>query len=146
MNFAERAASTMSQLNARLAPAPAATPFTAQTTGAQAADAADQRVVPSVQRRAEVGRGVAFADHPVSQVLPGAEAASGAGQQHGADRGIGLDAIERPRQLCMHRLVEDVELVRPIEREHRHAIGGLVEDGGFGHSSAPFAAQCGREI
>ena len=33
MNFAERAASTMSQASARLAPAPAATPFTAQTTG-----------------------------------------------------------------------------------------------------------------
>lgn len=33
MNFADFAASTMSQAKAMLAPAPAATPFTAQTTG-----------------------------------------------------------------------------------------------------------------
>ena len=33
MKFADRAASTMSQASARLAPAPAATPFTAHTTG-----------------------------------------------------------------------------------------------------------------
>ena len=33
MNFALLAASTMSQASARLAPAPAATPLTAQTTG-----------------------------------------------------------------------------------------------------------------
>ena len=33
MNFAERAAITMSQASAMLAPAPAATPLTAHTTG-----------------------------------------------------------------------------------------------------------------
>ena len=66
----------------------------------EAADPADQRIVQPLQGIAEIGRRVAFADHPIAEVLAGAEAAAGAGQQDGADRRVGLDAIERARQLA----------------------------------------------
>ena len=57
-----------------------------------------------------VGRHVA-----VAQILPGAEPLAGAGEQHGADRGLALHAVERRLQRRMHRLVEAVELVRAVE-------------------------------
>ena len=82
MNLADRAASTMSQAKAMLAPAPAATPFTAHTTGfSMRADQPQRRIVEGLQRRAEIGRPAALARVAVAEVLSGGEAAAGAGEQ-----------------------------------------------------------------
>ena len=64
------------------APAPAATPFTAQTTGfSMRADQPQRRVVEGLERRAEVRRAAALARVAVAEILAGGEAAARAGQQ-----------------------------------------------------------------
>ncbi len=138
MNRAERAASTMSQASARLAPAPAATPLTAQTTGFSSARS--RRIRGLYQRldgRAEiellVGRHVA-----VAEVLAGAEPLAGAGEQHGAHLGLALHAIDRRPQRRVHRLVEAVELVGPVERDLQHRTVQLDQKGLAHPSHLPF--------
>ena len=85
MNVASSAASVMSQQKAMLAPAPAATPFTAQTTGFSSVRMA--RMIGLYCRRTtspRSGIGLAVGGEHGGEVLPGAEGAAGAGEQHGA--------------------------------------------------------------
>ena len=85
MKTAERAAMTTSQASARLAPAPAAAPLTAAMVGiGQSVDGAEHRLV----LVAEGGREVeVVVDLGGVEVLAGAEAAAGAGEDEDAGRG-----------------------------------------------------------
>ena len=90
MKLADFAAMTMSHANAMLAPAPAATPLTAQTTGIGSARKPEhERLVVALDRRAEIDRRIAGRDGAVDEVLAGAEAAPGAGQQQHARGRVG---------------------------------------------------------
>ena len=122
MKLADFAAMTRSQASARLAPAPAATPLTAQTTGKrQRAQPEHQRLVVALDRRAEIHGRVAGRDGAIAEILPGAEPAAGAGQEQHAHRRVGLDARENVAHFGVHRIVEAVEPVGTIERQPRDA-------------------------
>ena len=123
MKLADRAAMTMSQASAMFAPAPAATPLTAHTTGNGSARSAEhQRPIVALDRCAEVdGRG-ARRHGAIGQVLPGAKAASCAGQQQHARVAVGRDARQRIAQLGVHLRREAVQPVRTIERDARDAV------------------------
>ena len=100
---------TMSQASAMFAPAPAATPFTAQTTGsARPRSAEHQRPVVVLDRCAEIDRRVARRDGAIGQVLPGAKAAAGAGQQQHARIAVvarrGASASRNSACICVVKL------------------------------------------
>ena len=107
----------------------------AQHRPLEALQAADQRVVQAIERGAEVDR--LARDLPLAEVLAGAERAPGAGQQHGADRPVELDPVERVGELRVHRLVEGVEAVRPVQGDRRDAIGDLQENRRLCHGFHP---------
>ena len=69
-----------------------------------------------LQRAAEQDR-LAWLGEPVAEILSRAEAASGTGDQQRAATFVGLRLVDRPAQCLMHRLVEGVELVGPVERD-----------------------------
>ena len=124
MKLADCAAMTMSHASAMLAPAPAATPLTAHTTGSGKLRSAEhQRPVVVLDRLAEVDRRAARRNGAVGQVLSGAEAASGAGQQQHARRRDRCDLGERVAHLGVHRRREAVQPVGPVERDARDAVG-----------------------
>ena len=93
-------------------------------------DAADERVVEGLDGRAEVQR--TFRVGAGGEILPGAEAAAGAGEQHGTAALIG-GVVQRGRERAVHLLVEGIEAVGTIERQLRPAA--MVRDGqhGFVH-------------
>ncbi len=66
----------------------------------------------------------------LGEILAGAEAAAGAGEQDGANRVVRGDAVERVAKLARHRPREAVEDVGPIQRDRGHAVGGLEQDVG----------------
>ena len=134
MKLADCAATTMSHASAMFAPAPAATPFTAHTTGSGSLrKREDQRPVVVLDGLAEVDRRAARRDRAVGQVLAGAEAAPGAGQQQHARPTVGLDPRERIAQFRVHRRGEAVEPVGTVERDARDAAGVFEEDRFVGH-------------
>eukprot|EP01022_Parablepharisma_sp_SALTPOND_P021539 TRINITY_DN427_c0_g2_i1.p1 TRINITY_DN427_c0_g2~~TRINITY_DN427_c0_g2_i1.p1 ORF type:complete len:1279 (+),score=502.02 TRINITY_DN427_c0_g2_i1:12957-16793(+) len=115
-------------------------------TGSHAIDGADHREGQGAQRFhqwaivfldgfAQVDGGVARLDGAVAQVLAGAEAAAGTGQQQHAHRGIGLQAGDGVAQLQVHGDREAVELVRAIEGDDGDAVAVLDEDGCVVHGS-----------
>ena len=116
MNLADFAATTMSQASAIFAPAPAATPLTRAMTGC----GSDVRVRISgfqhcLDRLAEVDR-LARRDRAVVEVLAGAEAAAGAGED---DDARVAEVRERVAQLLVHLRGEAVEPVGTVERDAR---------------------------
>ena len=134
---ADFAASTMSQASAILQPAPAATPLTAATTGkGSAAQLAHQRIVELLERAAEHDL-LARLGEPVVEVLAGAEAAAGAGDQQGAAIPNRASAVvERGAQRAMHILGEGIEPLRPVERDDAKAGAQVNEDGVLVHRAS----------
>ena len=130
MNLADFAATTRSQASAMLAPAPAATPLTRAMTGCgMVARRRIERVPARLDRLAEVDR-FARRHGAVVEVLPGAKAAPGAGQDDHARLGGG---VERLRQFGVHRAREAVEPVGAVERDAGDVVGEGEADGFVGH-------------
>ena len=90
--------------------------------------------------RPRSGGSAPFAHHPVGKILPGAEAAPGAGQEHGAAGCVGLGFGERGAKRKMHRLVEGVEPRRPVERDDAIALLALDQDRCLVHASPSSSA------
>jgi hypothetical protein len=111
MNLAERAARTISQASAMLAPAPAAVPFTAQTTGIGSARSLRTSGCRSA-RSSNGGRASGRVRQAVRQVLAGAEAAARSGQQQRPAGRIGLGRLQRRHEVPVLVLVEGVQPVR----------------------------------
>ena len=78
-----------------------------------------------------------WCDRAVGKILPGAEAASRAGQEQHPKRRVGTHAREGVADLRVHRVIEAVQAIRTVEREasdaglarkddalvcHRHAV------------------------
>ena len=136
MKLAERAASTMSQSSARLAPAPAATPLTAAITGTGIARSAHQRLVVASISGAEVvgaSPGAERRGHRVRRVLAGAEAAAGAGDDHAAHLGVRRGGVERAAQGLVHGGREAVQGGGTVEGQGQHRALLSDEHEGFGH-------------
>ena len=129
MNVAPAAANTMSQANAMFAPAPAATPLTAQTTGFSSCRIA--RTIGLYWRAhdlAEVGRRGVAVGHHFGEVLARAEGAADAREQYGAGRSVVRDGLQRGRAALRPSRVEAVQDVRAIERDLQHAVALLGLD------------------
>ena len=132
MNLADFAATTMSQASAILAPAPAATPLTRAITGCGSdVSVRISGFQHSFDRLAEVDR-LARRDRAVVEILPGAEAAPGAGQHHDARI---AEVGERVAQLLVHLLGEAVQPVGAVERDPRDRPVRLEVDGLVSHAS-----------
>jgi TolB-like protein len=86
--------------------------------------AADERVPARLDRGAKVDR-LARRDGAVVEVLPGAKAAPGAGQD---DDPRGGGGVERLRQFGMHRAGEAVEAVGAVEDDPRDAAVEAEDD------------------
>src|SRR5207247_8967692 len=118
----------MSQPSAMLAPAPAAIPLTAATTRKrQCAQPAHERIVIGVERASEHD-GFAVLIHPLVQILPGAERATGASEQERAAVTVVLRLGERALEMLMHGLGECVEVLRPVERDDAIPFAPLDKD------------------
>ena len=78
---------------------------------------ANERIVIRLQRAAEHGRFTRLGK-PIAQILAVAEAAAGAGDHQRTAIFIGFRVFDRLAQSLMHRFVEGVELVRPVEGDH----------------------------
>ena len=130
--LAERPANTMSQASATLQPAPAATPLTAAMIGNGRPQLADQRIVVGFEDAAE-HRCLAGLGKPIAEILAGAEAAPGAGQEERATGGVALGLGQRVPQRAQHRLVAGVEALRPIEGHDPIAVAPLDQDGHLIH-------------
>ena len=126
MNEAERAATTMSQASAMLAPAPAATPLTAAIVGTgRLAQREYQGLVVALDRLTEVRPGAARRHLPVAEVLARAESAARARQDENT-RTIPRQPIERVAQLDVHFAVEAVESLGAIQGESRDGAADRV--------------------
>ncbi len=68
-----------------------------------------------------------------------AEAAAGAGQQHGAAAVVGGDRIERRGQFAMEDLVEGIEAIGPVQSELRPAFSAVNQQYGI---HAPSGVGC----
>ena len=66
-----------------------------------------------------------------------ADAAAGTGDDDGADIIVLVGRIERLDQLPLHRAVEGVELVGPVQRDGENLIVDLVLDGLIRHGVFP---------
>ena len=124
MKRAERPASTMSQPSAKFAPAPAATPFTAQTVGIRSACSlrASGFQVCSITSP-EIRPGVMLARSAPAQNARPVPVSTSARQD-----GIGLGIVERGKEGLQRRGIERVHPVRPVEREHAIAFARLDPD------------------
>ncbi len=87
----------------------------------QRCEAADQGIVTLFNGQAEVGRVAAGRNGAVGKILSRAKAASGAGDQQGAEGFVLFDFGQRFGDLVMHRCGEGVEAVRAIEGQARRA-------------------------
>jgi len=93
----------------------------------QRAQLAHERVVIGVERAPEHGC-LAVCGHALAQILSGAEGAAGAGQQERAAVAILLGLGERALERLLHRLVDRVELPRPVQRDDAIARAPLDQD------------------
>src|ERR1019366_3266842 len=75
----------------------------------------------------------------VFDVVAGGKRVTGPGQQDDADGGIVLRRVERGDEAFIHGAGEGVLLLRPIEADFHHAVGGGVDEF-FGHAGLPFRA------
>jgi hypothetical protein len=132
--LAERAAMTISQASATLAPAPAATPFTAATTGnGSARSLRIERVIICLQRAAEHRR-LPRLREPVVEILTRAKCPPGAGQKQCAAVRVLLGFNNRAFEGAVHGFVECIEALRTIERDPAIARVLLDQDGLFFHA------------
>ena len=67
------------------------------------------------------------------KVGAGAEPAPRAGDDDGANVVVPVGLIERLDQFLLHKGVEGIELVGPVQRDGEDLLGNLVEDGLIGH-------------
>ena len=126
--LAERAAITMSQASARLAPG----------AGRDAVDRGDdrQRQFPDffdhrMVAVEQIGDVVRVGVDDRGQVLAGAKAAPGAGQQHRAAGFVGLCVVERGDHRIGHLRRQRIEPVRPVQRDPAIEGKGVDEDHEF---------------
>ena len=130
MNFAFRLAMTMSQASAMLATGASGNAVDGcDHRKGQAAQAAHEWIVVSFQRTAAAPV-FAGLGKPIAQILTCTEAAAGAGYHQRAAAFIRFSVLDRLAQRQMHRLVEGVELVRPVQGDDRDNRARLDEDGG----------------
>jgi hypothetical protein len=105
--------------------------------GGHAVDGADHRHRQGAQRRhqrgveffdrfAEVDAGGARFDGAVVQVLAGAEAAAGAGQQQHAHGLVGLELVQGVADFAVHGLGEAVQAVGAVQGEDGDAVASMV--------------------
>ena len=92
------------------------------------ANAKNERLVVALDRRPEIDRRFARQHGAVGQVLARAKPPSGAGEQQHARRRVGFDPLERVANLRVHRVVEAVQPIGPIERKARDAVFGREQD------------------
>ena len=78
----------------------------------------------------QIGDVVRVGVDDLGQVLPGAKAASGAGQQHGAAGFVLLRLVERGEDRIGHFRLQRIEPVRPVQRDL--AIEGMGVDENHG--------------
>src|SRR5262249_41426001 len=126
-------ANRMSIGNVIVTPTPTAGPFTAAITGFF-----DSKIRSDTSPPASRGMrsGPSWAPPPAGseglaapgQVGPGAEAASGTGDDHYAHAVVGVGAVEGVDDLAPHRSGEGVEPVGPIEGQSGDAILDVVAD------------------
>jgi hypothetical protein len=64
---------------------------------------------------------------PLAEVLPGAETPARTGQDQHA-RAVAGDAAERVTQLRMHRGIEAVESLGPVQRDARDRSRDVIQD------------------
>ena len=129
-NVADSAAMRRSHAHANESPAPAAAPLTAAITGfSSAADGEHVRVVGAAQPRADVAGGLA----ELAQVLADAEASARARDDDGPHLGV-ASLLQRGRKRRVHRAVEGVEHLRPVERDRLD--GAVARDLDLGHRSS----------
>jgi hypothetical protein len=118
----------MSQPSASVAPAPAATPLTAQMTGfgsfAGGAPAGYRRFQRTSPDPAP-GRGV---DVAVVQILTGAKAASRPGDQQAANGVITLGLFQALGKLLVHHVVKAVQTLRTVQRNGHYALLNMTEN------------------
>src|SRR6185312_1460053 len=82
----------------------------------QCAQLADEGIVVRLQCAAEHDR-FPWSGEPVAKILTRAEAAACAGNQQRAAALVGLRFVDGLAQRLMHRFVEGIELVGPVERD-----------------------------
>jgi hypothetical protein len=128
MNFAERAATTMSQASAILAPAPAATPLTRAISGCGRLvsiwTSGFQQVSTVTPRSTgcssdETAR--SLRSWPAQK-----KSAAGSGQDHHSRFGRMVEGVSK---LFVHPHSEAVEAFRPVEGDPRDIVGLLKDDG-----------------
>ena len=78
------------------------------------------------------------------QILPGAEAAAGAGQQHRAAAVIGRGVVERGGQRAMQLVVERVEAGGAVQRERHPAVPSIDQQHCLHRSPTPRGARTHR--
>jgi hypothetical protein len=85
--------------------------------GAQLLGPAHLRALDHVEAGARVG-----------EVGAGAERAPATGDHDGADGVVVVDEVPHLQELALHRRVERVELLEPVEGDRRDRVGDLVGD------------------
>ena len=139
---AERAASTMSQASAKLAPPPAATPLIAPTIGLGSARMA--RIIGLKRRSMSAPRsgGRAASGSPVPPPARSAPAQKPRPVPVSSTARIVL-VVAGARQLAVHRLdqgvAHGVQPLRAVERQGEHAAFEGGEDGRFFHGAGRLA-------
>ncbi len=93
-------------------------------------------VLPARDEVAEEDVGEGLVLH-LLDVGAGGEGLLRAGEHHGADRRIGLEALERLVEVVDQRAVQRVERLRPVETDEADAAVSLDENVGVGHRRAP---------
>ena len=127
-NAADSAASTMSQVSARFAPAPAAMPFTAATTGFfKLMNAANERIEIVVQAFSNLFAFFAWLSLAHIQILTRTKSASRAGNQHGTNRRIRFNDMKNGMQFAQHVGVKTIEFIRAIQRDFGDAVGDVEQ-------------------
>ena len=101
----------------------------------QRADLPDHRIVMTLDHAADRARVVHR--FMVGQILSGAEAAAGSGEDDGPYRLVAVEIGQRRAQLAEHGEGEGVEPVRPVEGQARDRAVALEQDGGFQSWSFP---------
>ncbi len=72
---------------------------------------------------------VALEGHVAGEVTAGAERPAGASDEHAADRGVGGDVVEGRVERVEQLVVDGVELLGPVQAQHRGAPGAVVVQG-----------------
>ena len=102
----------------------------------KAAQRQNQRLVILVDRLAEIDGLAAGCDGAIAEILPRAEASSGAGEHQHA-RAFRRERRQRLADLFVHLHVEAVELVRAVEGQPCDAVFDDHQDRFIGHRRAP---------